>query len=71
MTVSRPTLDSVTIWRAEMVAKAEGRSLANAVARLVQEAWDARMSKRLTAGLPAHAAARVKAAAGEPISTAS
>ena len=48
----RPTLDPVTIWRAEQVAKSEGRSLANAIARLVEEAWGARLEAMRRAAAP-------------------
>lgn len=50
----RPSLDPVTIWRAEQVAKAESRSLANAVRILVGEAWTARQAAALAHIAPKH-----------------
>jgi hypothetical protein len=41
----RPSLDPMTIFRAQEVAKAEGQSLANALARLVQIGWDHRLEE--------------------------
>jgi len=66
MSLPRPTLDHMTLWRAEQVAKIEGRSLANAIARLVQEAWDARLAARTRACLPPDAAERVISAGRRP-----
>ena len=43
-TPSRPTIDSITAWRIEQIAKAEHRSLANACHILVAEAWNARVT---------------------------
>ncbi len=54
----RPSLDPVTIWRGEQIAKSEGRSLANAIARLVQEAWDQRIETARQVAAPNMAAAR-------------
>lgn len=52
MTVTRPTLNSVCLWRAETVAKREGRSLANAIEKMVQESWDFRMASHQASFLP-------------------
>ncbi len=44
MRTTRPTLDKITVWRGEQIARSENRSLAAAIAKLVHEAWDARMA---------------------------
>jgi hypothetical protein len=69
MATPRPHLDSMTIWRAEQVAKAEGRTLPNAIARLVTEAWDHRMVTRTRTCFPPDVAERILAA-GRPASAA-
>lgn len=42
MATPRPSLDAITMQRAHQVAIRENRSLANAIATLVNEAWQAR-----------------------------
>jgi hypothetical protein len=42
MATPRPSLDAITMQRAHQVAIRENRSLANAIATLVNEAWKAR-----------------------------
>jgi hypothetical protein len=50
--IPRPSLDSVTVWRAQQIANQEHRSLANAVHVLVKEAWDARIAAMTAKVLP-------------------
>jgi hypothetical protein len=47
----RPNLNAIAVWRCEQVAKAEGRSLANAAERLIEEAWNRRQADKLRAAL--------------------
>jgi hypothetical protein len=47
----RPSLDPITIFRAEQVARAENRTLANSIKQLVAEAWSARQEAKLRAAL--------------------
>lgn len=51
-TTPRPSLDSLTVWRARQVAEKEHRSLANAVHVLVEEAWRARTAAMTAKALP-------------------
>jgi hypothetical protein len=61
--IPRPHLDATTIRIAEQVANAENRSLANSIARLVQEAWDARRAARTQSAEVAKLVALLTAAA--------
>jgi hypothetical protein len=52
MQTPRPTLDSITVWRAQQIADSEHRSLANAVHILVKEAFDRRVEAMVRAAAP-------------------
>jgi hypothetical protein len=53
--IPRPVLDEVTAWRIDQVAKVEGRSFSNALARMIGESWDHRVEARTRALMPAEA----------------
>lgn len=52
--MSRPNLDMITLWRGEQIARLEGRSLAGALAVLVQEAWNLRLNREAARCLGIH-----------------
>jgi hypothetical protein len=66
---SRPQLDFATEWRCQQVARKENRSLAGAIAVLVDEAWTARLASDTAATLPAIPGSDDKERAARTIAT--